>query len=123
MLSTEEYGLADLLTTTAAVVLPIFSLNIQDAVLRFSLDKQFSSKQIIYTATTLIFESCIPLAFILFGLKYLKIINIESQYLLFIFIIYLANALYNSVSMYVRAIDRVYVFTIGGLLNTIFHVY
>ena len=120
VLSTEEYGVADLLTTTAAVVLPILSLNIQDAVLRFSLDKQFCSKQVIYTAMTLIFASCIPLALVLFGINYFKVINIESQYLVFIFIIYLANALYNSVSMYVRAIDKVYVFTIGGLLNTVF---
>ena len=38
-LSTAEYGTVDMLTTIAQLLLPIFSLDIADSVIRFTLDK------------------------------------------------------------------------------------
>lgn len=39
MLTTAEYGTYDLFNTTIGVLLPVLTLNIQEAILRFSLDK------------------------------------------------------------------------------------
>lgn len=39
VLSTEEYGIADLITTICAVMAPILILNISEAIMRFNLDK------------------------------------------------------------------------------------
>ena len=38
-LTTEEYGTADLIFTVAQLVVPVVSLTIYDAVIRFGLDK------------------------------------------------------------------------------------
>ena len=43
VLSAEQYGLADLVTTVANLAVPIFSVVIQDAVLRFGLSEKYSS--------------------------------------------------------------------------------
>ena len=47
VLSTNDYGTADLMTSTAQLLIPLLTLNIQDAVLRFSLDKTKDPKKII----------------------------------------------------------------------------
>ena len=50
MLSTEEYGNLDIVSTTAQLIIPILTLNIQDAVLRFVLDKEYDAKKVINVA-------------------------------------------------------------------------
>ena len=42
ILSTEEYGSYDLAVSTATLLFPILTLNIVDAVMRFSMDKDYS---------------------------------------------------------------------------------
>ena len=44
LLTTKEYGDADLVTTTVVLFSYIFTLNIGDAVLRFGLDKKIENK-------------------------------------------------------------------------------
>ena len=50
MLNTEQYGHLDLMSTTAQLMIPILTLNIQDAVLRFALDKGYDNKKVINVA-------------------------------------------------------------------------
>lgn len=45
-LTTENYGIADLVTTISTIVVPIFTLNIGEAVMRFSLDKDVDKDSI-----------------------------------------------------------------------------
>ena len=45
VLSTKEYGNLDLVSTTVQLLVPILTLNIQDAVLRFSFDKKYEPLQ------------------------------------------------------------------------------
>ena len=46
ILSTEEYGSYDLAVSTATLLFPILTLNIVDAVMRFSMDKDYSKEKI-----------------------------------------------------------------------------
>ena len=117
VLSTEAYGVADLITSTVAIILPVLTLNIQDAVLRFCLDKEYEPDDVISISIKVISISCVPFLLI-WSLLFLTNIKVNNYYIFFVFLIFVANALYNSISMYVRAIDKVYVFMIGGLINT-----
>ena len=47
VLTTEQYGTYDLFNTTVGVLIPILSLNILEAVLRFGMDKNYSKDAII----------------------------------------------------------------------------
>lgn len=49
-LTTAEYGKYDLMLTTVQLLLPIFTLGIQDAALRFSLDSRYDSAQVFTVA-------------------------------------------------------------------------
>lgn len=43
ILTTTEYGTYDIFNTTIGVLLPILTLNIQEAVMRFSIDNKYTS--------------------------------------------------------------------------------
>ena len=47
VLSTKDYGNIDIITTTVQLLIPILTLNIQDAILRFSLDKEYHAEDVI----------------------------------------------------------------------------
>ena len=40
VLSTSDYGVVDLISTICMVLVPLFSLNISEAIMRFGLDKE-----------------------------------------------------------------------------------
>ena len=47
ILTTAEYGVADLMTTTVNLITPFFTLIISEAVMRFALDKECDKKQVL----------------------------------------------------------------------------
>ena len=47
VLSTEEYGAFDLMQTTVLLLLPILSINIYDAVMRFIMDENYDKKVVV----------------------------------------------------------------------------
>ena len=47
VLSTTDYGIYDLFYTTVGVLLPILTLNIQEGVLRYALDKEFDKDAVV----------------------------------------------------------------------------
>lgn len=119
ILSTNDYGTADLMTTTAQLLIPVLTLNIQDAVLRFALDKNYSAKETLKVSKNIIFLSSLCLAIALYFLCRLNIITLDSQYIVFLFLSFLVGSLSNSVSMYLKAEDKVGILVISGLTNTL----
>lgn len=67
VLTTDEYGTADLITTLSAILIPVFTLNVCEAVMRFALDKNADIRKIINIGITfggisiLVGVACIPL--------------------------------------------------------------
>ena len=49
-LTTEEYGIVELVLTTISFCIPIFSIQISDALLRFGLDKDYNKKDVLKVA-------------------------------------------------------------------------
>ena len=49
ILTTEEYGIADLITTTIGFIYPILTLAIADATIRYALDKETDKKKVLNT--------------------------------------------------------------------------
>ena len=45
-LSTYDYGISDLINTSASLLLPIFTLQIQDAVLRYTIDSKYNKDEV-----------------------------------------------------------------------------
>lgn len=119
ILSTSEYGAVDLVTTTVQLLIPILTVNIQDAVLRFSLDEQYRQEDVIVVGFRTIGLSTILLTIGLFILRLLGILTLEPNYILFLYVSFIVGAINNNLSMYIKAKNQVRVLAVWGIINTL----
>lgn len=118
ILSTSEFGTVDLMSSTASLLIPLITVNIQDAVMRYTLDKNYDSEDVINVGIKVNLIGNIVLIISLFLIQRVGIINLELRYLLFLYTSFLFGALNNCLTMYLKAIDKVSIIVVSGLLNT-----
>lgn len=118
-LTTAEYGVSDLLTTTVSLLLPFFTLDIQDAVMRFALDKKYEKSDVFTVALRIILIGTGLVTLGAFVASTLKIPGLENSYLIFFVLMYFTTALSNSLTMFCRGIDKVNVLVVGGILQSV----
>lgn len=118
-LTTAEYGISDLLTTTVSLLIPIFTLDIQDAVMRFALDSKYKQEDVFSTAIRIILYGTVLVCTGAYIASLLDIPGLDDEYLFFFMLMYLTTALYNTISLFCRGIDKVNIMVIGGVLQTV----
>lgn len=107
ILTTTDYGTYDLFSATISVLLPILTLNIQESVLRFSLDKKTSKDSIVTISTKYLLISNL---LVVVGLVINKLFGFSStvaEYSIFFFLMFLVQSLSGIITCYIRGIDRV----------------
>ncbi len=119
VLSTSEYGNVDLMTTTAQLLIPVLTLNVQDAVLRFTLDKEYKKEDVITVSSRIIGISAAGLFVILCIIKWKNIFNLTDNYLIFLFFAYVMGTVNNSLSMYLKSTNQMKLIGVCGVVNTI----
>ncbi len=119
VITTEEYGIVDLITSAVLLLIPVLTLNIQDAVLRFSLDKNENPAEVITVGLRQNLIGAAVLGVGLFVLSYFEVLQMELRYVMFLFAYYLLHGLYNCLSMYLKSTDRVGVLVVSSLANTL----
>lgn len=117
-LSPADYGISDLIVTTAMLLVPIFTLDIQDAVMRYALDKSYDNADVLSIAIKIILKGSLIVTGISVLLSLLNINGLENTYLLFIVIMFLTSSLSNTFSLFCRGIDKIKILTIGSILNS-----
>jgi O-antigen/teichoic acid export membrane protein len=115
-LSTEEYGIIDIIFTSVSLLLPIFSMIIFEAMLRFALDNG-TDKETIFT-NGIIINLIGAIFFLLVSFPITSILSISDFYVYFIFY-FLSVILYDSLSYFSRGINKVKNYAIAGVINTI----
>lgn len=119
ILSTTEYGTYDLFNTTIGVLLPILTLNIQEAVMRFSIDSKYDRKSIVTVATRFFILSNL---IVILGLwvNYTFVFSvIAKQYAIFFFLMFLSQSLSGMITMYVRGIDKIYDLSVSSAIAAV----
>ena len=117
VLSTTEYGTIDLITETALLLIPLLTVDIQDAVLRFSIEDKRDGR-VISSGLNIALIGSIILTLVLVILKSTKIIKLDWPILLFLFSCYLLGSINNIITLYLKGIDKIPVIMIAGLMNT-----
>ena len=90
VLTTREYGIADLINTTIGLVFPILTLAITDATLRFAMKKSLDKKKVLNNSLIIVFFSFMLLICLrpLFGLiDDLQPLQDNWSYFVFIYIL------------------------------------
>lgn len=107
ILTTEEYGTYDLFNTTIGVLLPILTLNIQDAVIRFALDKKYKKDAVVTIGMKYLFISNIIVAIGLLITYIFAFSALGKQYDVFFFLMFLTQSTSGIVTCYIRGTDKI----------------
>lgn len=119
VLTTKEYGIIDIINTSGILMTYIFTLNISDAVLRFALEQKNEHERVLKYGIHILFKGSLLLLASLCLFKYLNIIKWSKTYLLFMFLFYFSTALYQILSNYLRAIDKMNEVAIAGIVTSL----
>ena len=114
-LSTEQFGTADLIMTTATMLTPIISASIFEAVFRFVLDKNRVQDIII---TNSVFIALIGFIIVCIIYPLLSFFNVFGDNLIYFYLILLVRIFEQVFARYAKGLGKVKVFAINGMLLT-----
>lgn len=114
-LTTSDYGTSDLIITTASLLLPVFTLAVSNAVIRFTIENKKDQRTYIIAVKIYVTGSII-LALLLTAVGVLFLIN--AVYLILVFLLFAASALYQIKVAYLRGMERIPFLTVCGIVNS-----
>ena len=119
VLSTADYGTFDLYSTIIQLLMPVLSLNIYDAVLRFALDKKENIRQVYAVGMGIILAGSMTLLALVVANLFLGFLPIVNQYPWLFFLFYLTNILSLFLNNFARGMDDVPATVISGAITTL----
>ena len=111
-LTTEEYGISDLIISTASLLGPIVALSTPGAVLRFTIENK-EDRRPIWGALYIYIKGMIILMFGLIVVN--RLFNVKASYLIFVFVIVGSSVLADINLSYTRGIERIKLVTVAGV--------
>lgn len=117
VLTTEEYGIADLITNTVNVVYPLLTLCIMEATLRFAFDSDVSKEEVLFNS---LFVIIIGEAIVIAFTPFIHFINYEMyKYWVWFAIILFGFNLQQVISQYAKGIGKTKLFAVSGVVQTV----
>lgn len=119
VLSTAEYGIYDLFNTTIGLLIPILTIDIQEAVLRYALDKDQNPNDVFKIGAKFFWIGS-AIVSILIGLNYfIGGFSILQRYSIQFLVMYATSSLNGIVCYYARGVGDVKEISISGVLASI----
>lgn len=119
VLTTSEYGTYDLIISTVSLIYPIFTLNIADAVMRFTMDDRYSKGAIISKGLKYICLGVAITAVVTYGLSIAKI---WDGLLPFFGFYYTAFSFNQFLTQMAKGLEKVQDMAISGVISTLIMV-
>ena len=118
ILTTADYGTYDLFNTTVGVLIPILTLNVQDGVMRFAMDKNYDRRAIVTVGFRYIL---IGTAITAVGLGINGVFDFSSlakTYWIFFLLMFISQALGGMIPYYIRGIDRIADLSVSSVVSS-----
>lgn len=122
VLTTGQYGTYDLFNTTIGVLIPIFTLNILDAVLRFGMDADYDKDAIVTLGSKWLFISSFLIAFIIIINHFITIVPILEKYKLYFFLMFFTQAFSGIITAYARGTNHVASLSVSSVMASFFTI-
>ncbi len=120
-LSRGELGVTDVLTQIANWAIPIASMTIAEAVIRFGLDKAYDKKAVFTIGNVVCLGGLGVFAVLMF---IVTMMGVASKYLgnygIILYLYIFMSSMKTLYSTYVRALERVKLFAVNGIITTLF---
>lgn len=117
-LTTAEFGLVDVIMTTVSLLVPILTLGIDNAVLRFTIESK-ADKKPYQIAFKLILVGVCVLLICLCANMVCHVIELDAMYQGYFLLNYLLTALYGVNVAYLRATEKVALLSTISIVNTL----
>ena len=118
-LKTSDLGISDLIVSTVNLLLPLLTLEVQDAVMKFSLDNTASKKSVFSIGINLSLLGAIVLLIGEIILYKTGIIHLPLHLLAYMFILYIVDSTNIIVSYFCRGLDKVKILTYSSILSSL----
>lgn len=119
VLSTDEYGIADMVQTTATMLIPILTAMIAEGVLRFCFLKEYSSNEVFSIGIRMTLFGAFFGTLLCICFLYIPFFKALGLYVLFIPVLFLSNSMVNLFHKYSRGIGNVKASATAGLISTL----
>lgn len=119
ILSTEEYGIYDLIVSTVSLVYPILTLNIVDAVMRYSMDREVNKNNAAWIGFRYIIVSISVMAIGLTLCRYISNFEIIHGLENFIFAYYVSYIIYQYFVQLSKGLEKVSTMAVAAILCTV----
>lgn len=115
ILTTTEYGVAELLNSAVELLLPIFTLSITEAAYRFSIDPEANHSKIFSAGLSILVKSSIILVLMTAIANYF----VKYEFTWYVVWMFFAYALRHFLSNFIRGLGYVKIFAINGVIASI----
>ncbi len=119
VLTTEEYGTYDLVVTSVQLLFPILTLNIVDAVMRFSMRQDLSVEKIASIGMSFILKSLPVVVALLLLIYKFNIFPEITPFVLFAFFYYLFYVLNQYFIQLAKGCEKVKDMAVAGIISTV----
>ncbi len=117
VLLTEEYGIADLISTTINFIYPVLTFAIADATLRFAIDKEANKNGVLHNCMLFTGVSCI---FLLLLYPLMNFIDASlRKYWIYFVLTYVFFNLHHGLSSYIKGLGKTKLFAVQGIVHTL----
>ena len=119
VLTPEEYGLNDLFTTSITLLIPILTLNVVDATIRYAIDEQIDKRNV-FSISVMYITLGTVLFLALLGINTaFHIFKSVEEYWFLIWLHFITSAVSTMVTGFARGIDRVTDVAVSGIISTV----
>lgn len=118
ILTTEEYGIYDLYSTTISLLTPVLTLNIMQSVMRFSLEKNNNKSEVLSSGMNVFIKGFVAFLTLVGVNRIFNFFPIVNQYLLIFILIYITYSIQQMLVYFARGIDDVVAVSMGGLIDS-----
>lgn len=118
-LTTSEYGIGDIILTAATLTVPIITVCIASAVLRYCFDKEYAQIDVFIESIKVSFKGFVICAVLALAVYVAPFIDISVSFLFAYLMIVISQSLYEIVVNYARGCEKVEVFVEVSVINTI----
>ena len=118
VLTTAEYGIADIFQVTLLLLVPALTINMGEGALRFGIEKKNKRGSILYTGLKFTVMAAALVALVCFIASFF--VSAQMKWYLFLFsVLFLSNALYEFLILYFQGSEMVGIVVIGSILSTL----
>ena len=114
-LSTSEYGVVDLISTTVSLLIPVMTLVVSESVMRYALDNKYDRSQVFSIGIYITVASCL---IFLMLYPFINRIDMLGKYFLLFYGVYVSHAVTSIVGQFVKGIEKIKTYTIAGVVQT-----